>query len=89
MGDIGSAFHPSDAPQLNRTYPPPDNLPHAGRLEFSPEKAGLDVTPLNLEFPDGRRESKGLSPLSGKQSDDSSKKQYLLLYRYPLARTIS
>ena len=53
--------------------PPPDAAPHAGRLEFSPEKAGLDVTPLNLEF-GGKKGAGGgagssgggsLNPLSG------------------------
>ena len=48
--------------------PPPDAMPHAGRVEFSPEMAGKDVTPLNLEFDQHHHHSNGRSagnPLSG------------------------
>ena len=60
-----SAFTPFEDPEMggHPPMPPPENTPHAGRLEFSPEKAGLDVTPLNLEF--GDRQPTSLNPLSG------------------------
>eukprot|EP00094_Tigriopus_californicus_P011589 TCALIF_11194-PA protein Name:"Similar to KCNH7 Potassium voltage-gated channel subfamily H member 7 (Homo sapiens)" AED:0.27 eAED:0.27 QI:0/0.25/0.15/0.84/1/1/13/1136/795 len=50
-----------DMPPDRPPMPPPDYMPHAGRVEFSPEKAGMDVTPLNLDFP----ENKPLNSLSG------------------------
>jgi hypothetical protein len=65
----GSPFQPPVEPGvLSRPFPPPENMAHAGRLEFSPEKAGLDVTPLNLEFADGRHRGSnaGLNPITGK-----------------------
>lgn len=42
-------------PPLPPAPPPPESMPHAGRIEFSPEKAGQDITPLNLEFESSSR----------------------------------
>lgn len=39
-----------------------------GILEFSTEKAGQDVTPLNLQFNDNSHRSHGINSISGKKN---------------------
>jgi len=50
-----------------------------GILEFSPEKAGLDVTPANLDFSDCRQQenspkksSNGVSRIAGELNDNNN-----------------
>lgn len=41
-----------------------------GILEFSTDKAGQDVTPLNLEFGEEKRRSSTLNSITGKLDAD-------------------
>jgi hypothetical protein len=53
--------------QQNGSAAGPGGRAAPGRLEFSPEKAGLDVTPLNLDFLDRTQQPpQPLAALAGK-----------------------
>ena len=55
-------------PSTTTSSTPAGGRPAPGRLEFSPEKAGMDVTPLNLDFLDRTQPPQplALTSLTGK-----------------------